>query len=140
MENIEMILKVVYALASAIVVAIPFIIALVVNVKSKIKIRKELASVIDDTEKAKLEATNSAATTEMLNACNQLIANAEALYADVSNILKKEGKSAGPVKKDSVMSKLQAFAIERGYDFDAAYWNEKIDEIVNLTKKVNASK
>lgn len=140
MENIETILKVVYAVASAIAVAIPLVIALVVNVKSKIKIRKELASTTDDAEKAKLEAANSAATTEMLNACNQLIANAETLYADVSAILKKEGKSAGSVKKDSVMSKLQAFAIENGYDFDAAYWNEKIDEIVDLTKKVNASK
>lgn len=69
-----------------------------------------------------------------------MIANAETLYSDVSSILKKEGKSAGAVKKDSVMSKLQAYAIEHGYEFDAEYWDKKVDEIVDMTKKVNVSK
>lgn len=140
MQNIETILKVVYAVASAVAVAVPFVIALIVNIKSKIKIRKQLANTTDEAEKAKLEAANSAATTDMLNVCNELIANAETLYSDVSSILKKEGKSAGAVKKDSVMSKLQAYAIEHGYEFDAEYWDKKVDEIVDMTKKVNVSK
>jgi hypothetical protein len=140
MQNIETILKVVYAVASAVAVAVPLVIALIANIKSKIKIHKQLANTTDEAEKAKLEAANSAATTDMLNVCNELIANAETLYSDVSSILKKEGKSAGAVKKDSVMSKLQAYAIERGYEFDAEYWDKKVDEIVDMTKKVNVSK
>ena len=115
-------------------------IALIRSVRSKLKIHKELASTTDDAEKAKLEAANSAATIDMLNVCNELIITAETLYADVSSLLKKEGKSAGAVKKDSVMSKLQAYAIEHGYTFDAEYWNKKIDEIVDMTKKVNIDK
>lgn len=137
MQNIETILKVVYALVSALAVAIPLVIALVANIKSKINIRKKLVNTTDEAEKAKLEAINSSATTDMLNVCNQLIANAETLYTEVSTILKREGKSAGAVKKDSVLSKLQAYAIEHGYNFDIDFWDTKIDEIVELTKKVN---
>ena len=140
MKNIETILQIVYAVASAIAVGVPLMIALIRSVRSKLKIHKELASTTDDAEKAKLEAANSAATIDMLNVCNELIITAETLYADVSSLLKKEGKSAGAVKKDSVMSKLQAYAIEHGYTFDAEYWNKKIDEIVDMTKKVNIDK
>lgn len=140
MQNIEIILKVVYAVASAVVVAIPLVIALIANIKSKIKIHKQLANTTDEAEKAKLEAANSAATTDMLNVCNELIMKAETLYSNMSSLLKKEGKSMGAVKKDTVMSKLQAYAIERGYEFDVEYWDKKIDEIVDMTKKVNASK
>lgn len=140
MKNIETILQIVYAVASAIAVGVPLMIALIKSVRSKLKIHKELASTTDDAEKAKLEAANSAATIDMLNVCNELITTAETLYADVSSLLKKEGKSAGAVKKDSVMSKLQAYAIEHGYTFNAEYWNKKIDEIVDMTKKVNIDK
>lgn len=138
MSNIETILKVVYAVASAIAVAIPLVIALIANIKKKIKIGKQLANTTDEAEKAKLEAANAAATTEMLDVCDTLIAKAEELYGDVSTLLKRENKSAGAVKKDSVMSKLQAYALEHGYDFDAEYWDKKIDEKVEMTKKVNA--
>lgn len=106
------------------------VIALIANIKSKIKICKQLANTTNEAEKAKLEAANSAATTDMLNACNELIANAETLYLDVSLLLKKEGKSAGAVKKDSVMSKLQAYAIEHGYEFDAEYWARKSTKLL----------
>lgn len=140
MQDIEMRLKIIYVITSAVFAAIPLVIALIANIKSKIKIRKQLKNCTDEVEKAKLEAANSAATTDMLNVCNELIMKAEILYSDVSSLLKKEGKSAGSVKKDSVMSKLQAYAIERNYEFDAEYWDKKVDEIVDMTKKVNASK
>lgn len=138
MSNIEIILKVVYVVASAIAVAIPLIIALIANIKKKIKIGKQLANTIDEAEKAKLEAANAAATIEMLDVCDTLISKAEELYSDVSTLLKRENKSAGAVKKDSLMSKLQAYALEHGYNFDAEYWDKKIDEKVEMTKKVNA--
>ena len=140
MQNIETILKVVYAVVSAVAVSVPFVIALYSTIKSKSKIRAQLANATDEAEKAKLEAANSAAMTDMLNACNELIMNAETLYSDISLLLKKEGKSAGAVKKDSVMSKLQAYAIERGYEFDAEYWDKKVNEIVGMTKTVNVLK
>lgn len=135
--NIENILNIVYALAAFLTAAIPLAIALIANIKRKIFIAKQLAVSKDETERAQLNASQAVATTEMNDICATLISNAEVLYKDVANLLKKEGKSAGAVKKDSVMSKLQAYALENGYTFDATYWNEKIDEIVALTKHVN---
>lgn len=138
--DIQKILKIVYAASAFLTAAIPLVITLCMTIKKKIKLAKELAYTTDEVEKVKLKAADSEARTEMLQVCNSLIANAEALYADVANLLKREGKSAGIVKKDSVMSKLQAYALERGYTFDAEYWDKKVDEIVELTRKVNASK
>lgn len=138
--DIQEILKIVYAVSASFAAVIPLAIALCTTIKKKIKLAKDLACTIDEAEKAKIKAANSEATTDMLQACNSLIANAEALYADVANLLKREGKSAGIVKKDSVMSKLQAYALEHGHTFDAEYWDKKVDEIVELTRKVNVSK
>ena len=140
MEKIELILKIVYVVAAFLATAIPLSIVLIKTIKSKIKISKQLVDTADEAEKAKLDAANSAATTEMLAVCDELIAKAEELYAGVSDVLKREGKSAGIVKKDSVMAKLQAYALEHGYNFDAAYWDKKVDDKVALTKKVNVSK
>lgn len=138
--DIQKILNIVYAASAFLTAAIPLAITLYVTIKKKIKLAKDLACTTDEVEKVKLKAADSEARTEMLQVCNSLIANAEALYADVANLLKREGKSAGIVKKDSVMSKLQAYALERGYTFDVEYWDKKVDEIVELTRKVNASK
>lgn len=138
--TIDNILKVVYSVIAFFAAAIPLLIALVVNIKQKIKICKQLEHTTDDAEKAKLEASSSAATTEMMNICGSLIANAENLYADVTTQLKTQGKSAGIVKKDSVMSKLQAYALSQGYVFDNDFWSIKIDELVALTKSVNVTK
>ena len=65
------------------------------------------------------------------------VVNLKLLYF-VDNILKQSGSSAGAVKKDTVMTKLQAYALDKGYEFDVAYWRNKVDEIVTLTKQVNA--
>ena len=138
--GIQEILKVVYAVSAFLAAAIPLAIALWTTIKKKIKLAKDLACTTDEAEKAKLKAADSEATTDMLQVCNSLITNAETLYADVANLLKREGKSAGIVKKDSVMSKLQAYALEHGYTFDVEYWDKKVDEIVELTRKVNVSK
>lgn len=138
--DIQKILKFVYAVSAFLAAAIPLAIALWTTIKKKIKLAKELACTTDEAEKANLKAADSEATIEMLQVCNSLIDNAETLYADVANLLKREGKSAGIVKKDSVMSKLQAYALEHGHTFDADYWDKKVDEIVELTRKVNVSK
>ena len=138
--DIQTILKIVYAVSAFLAAAIPRAITLWITIKKKIKLAKDLACTTDEAEKAKLKAADSEATTDMLQVCNSLIANAETLYADVANLLKREGKSAGIVKKDSVMSKLQAYALEHGHTFDAEYWDKKVDELVELTRKVNVSK
>ncbi len=138
--DIQQILSIVYAISAFLAAAIPLAIALWMTIKKKIKLAKDLVCTTDEAKKAKLKAADSEATTDMLQVCNSFVINAETLYADVANLLKREGKSAGIVKKDSVMSKLQAYALEHDYTFDAEYWDKKVDEIVELTQKVNASK
>lgn len=45
---------------------------------------------------------------------------------------------SGAEKKEFVMTKANQFAIDNGIDFDADAMSEKIEELVALTKQVNA--
>lgn len=92
-----------------------------------IKARKEAETVAE-----KISATN-----DMLGQLNVLIEAAEATYKDIDAVMKERGSTMGPVKKDTVLSKLQAYAIEKGYAFDAEYWSNKNDEVVKMTRNVN---
>lgn len=88
---------------------------------------------------AKTEAEKQAAINEMLGLANDLVVQAENTYKNVDTLLKQQGsKGSGAVKKDSVMTKLQAACIQKGVEFDEEFWNTKIDEIVKLTREVNA--
>ena len=122
----ETIVKIVIAIASFLVATlIPSIILMVKKWK--------------EAKAAKTDAEKEAIYNEMLSEANNLIASAEETYKQVDAILKSQGGTgSGVVKKDSVMTKLQAYAAEKGISFDAEYWSAKVDEIVALTKKVNA--
>ena len=111
------------AVAGALVTLIPTVIALIGTVKSRAK--------------AKTAAAKAAAEADMKAQAETLIAAAEVAYKKVDGILKAQGSSAGAAKKESVLTKLQAYAIDKKYEFDAAAWGEKIDAIVALTKQVN---
>lgn len=133
------IMYIIAAVGGFVVAAIPLICSLIAVIKKKIKLNKQLDATTDEAERAKLEAENAQATVDMTNVLGELIQNAEELYADVALQLKASGKTAGAVKKDSVMSKLQAYALSKGYDFDEQYWSDRVDTTVALTKKVNAA-
>lgn len=87
---------------------------------------------------AETKAEKEAATNDMLNQLNILIESMESTYKDIDAVMKERGSSMGPVKKDGVLTKLQAYAISKGYEFDADFWSAKNDEVVKLTKAVNA--
>lgn len=123
MEKTITILNLIYVLAGCFAAIVPCLIALVTSIKAK--------------RIAKTEAEKAKAENEMTIALNDFIQNAEILYKNVNDILKERGESAGAQKKDCVMTKLQAFAIAHNYIFDAEYWSQKIDTIVDLTKNVN---
>lgn len=137
--NFATIMYIIAAVVGFVLAAIPLVGSLIVVIKKKIKLNKQLDATTDEAERAKLEAENAQATVDMTNVLGELIQNAEELYADVALQLKTSGKTAGAVKKDSVMSKLQAYALSKGYDFDEQYWSDKVDTTVALTKKVNAA-
>lgn len=135
--TIETILKICYSVAGFFSAAIPLVIGLIIVIKQKIKAKKQIIAATDEKTKAEAKAADAEATTAMYNYANELVEAAEVLYKDVNISLKAQGKSAGPVKKDSVMSKLQMFAIENNYTFDANKWSSVVDQIVKLTKNVN---
>lgn len=111
-------------LGGVVTTLIPCIIALVRTIKSR--------------KVAKTEAEKQAAYNDMLNVVNTFIAGAEETYKSVNAVLKQQGGSAGAVKKESVLTKLQGYALEKGYEFNSEAWSEKVDEIVKLTREVNA--
>lgn len=104
--------------------AIPFIIALVNAIKKRAA--------------AKTEAEKEKANSELLAVAKDLIAKVETEYKEYNAFLKARGQSAGSVKKNSVMTDLKAYAIEKGYAFDADTWSENIDKLVEFTRTVNA--
>lgn len=86
------------------------------------------------------EAEKEKAQNEMIEQANAFILMAEETYKSVDKIMKGQNSSAGSLKKETVMSRLQAYAISKGYVFDVEYWSKKIDEIVSFTKSVNSVK
>lgn len=92
-----------------------------------------------DAKAAKTDAEKQAIYNDMLNQVNTLVATAETTFSALDASLKAQGKSGcGALKKDTVMNKIQTYALTKGIDFDADYWSTKIDEVVAVTKKVNA--
>ena len=104
--------------------AIPFIIA--------------LADAIKKRKAAKTEAEKEQANSELRALAKTLIAKVETEYKDYNAFLKSRGASAGSIKKNSVLTDLKAYALEKGYAFDAEEWSATIDTLVEFTRNVNA--
>lgn len=135
--ELETIFRLVYLAVGALAVAIPLVIGLVANIKKKIAARKALLEATTDAAVAQAEADSAQATLDMKSYAAELVKTAESTFKSVNEILKTKGESAGPLKKEIVISKLQSYAAEKGYDFDVEQWSKQIDEIVALTKEVN---
>lgn len=95
---------------------------------------------------AKTIAEQEAAINDMKSAAQDFISTAEGLYEGYTKALIGTGAvvttsvKSGALKKDSVMAKLSQYALEKGYVFDSEYWSAVIDQLVELTKNVNAKK
>lgn len=133
----EMILRLIYLAVGVLATGIPLVISLVYNIKKKIKANKEILLATTDAAKAQAEADSAQATLDMKAYAEELVKTAESTFKSVNDILKARGESAGSLKKEVVMSKLQSYAAEKGYDFDSEEWSKSIDDIVTLTREVN---
>lgn len=76
----------------------------------------------------------------LLEYAKELIVSAESTYNLMNTLMKRDGGSAGEIKKKSVLSDLQAFALKNGITFDIDEWSKVIDEIITFTKSVNITK
>lgn len=136
----ETIIKIISAVASFLFATlIPTIVLLIKKWKAYKEAKEEAAAAKTEAEKIAAEAEAEKIKNELLGEANSLIKEAETTYKAVDTILKNSGQAGvGAVKKDSVMTKIQAACIEKGVTFDADYWNAKVDELVALTKQVNS--
>lgn len=90
--------------------------------------------------KAETEAAKEKANADLLAHAQEFIQGAENSFESFNKLLKSQGSSAGPMKKENVLTKLQAYALQQGYEFDAEAWSATIDQIVAFTREVNAKK
>ena len=119
--TIDKIITLTLAVASFILtVAIPTIIV----VRKKYK----------DLKEAKNAAERAAIISDILNNAQNFVVSAEELYKDVN------GFSCGKLKKDKVMTDIKQLCLAKGIAFNADFWSEKVEEIVAVTKSVNANK
>lgn len=87
---------------------------------------------------AETKADREAANADLLETAKGFISAAEVAFEGFDKMMKAQGSSAGAMKKDTVFTKIQAYALQNGYDFDADLWSAKIDDLVAYTKSVNA--
>lgn len=135
------IVKILIAVASfCIATLIPSIIMLVKKWKAWKQAKEEAAAAKTEAEKAAAVAEEAKVKNELLELANTLVGDIETAYKQFDTIIKeKTGKGVGVMKKESVMTKLQAACIEKGVPFDSDFWSNKIDEIVKLTRTVNTN-
>ena len=136
---IETILKIVSAVASILfTILVPSVIALVKYVKACKKAKEAAQEAKNEEERQRAEAEKQAALNELKELAHGFVADAESLYKDIDATLKAQGKTCGAIKKDSVMTKIQDACITKGIAFDKEFWSAAVDELVALTRKVNA--
>ena len=124
MDWFTIIKAVIVALSTFITTGIPAIIA--------------FKKAVDARKVAETEANKEKANADLLATAKDLIKSAEIVFDGFDKMMKAQGSSAGAIKKDNVLAKLQAYALQNGYTFDADEWSEKIDKLVEFTKAVNA--
>ena len=120
--------------------AVGFLVTVLSIILSVLKLRdarKQIKEAKTEEEKAAAKAAIAQANADLSDKATQLVDDAERLWKTYDSTLKASGLKSGPLKKDSVMNKLQAYAIEKNYTFDSTVWSEKVDNIVKLTKNVN---
>lgn len=137
MENLEMWIKIIYAVVGALVSGIPLLLSLIAAIKRFHKAKTDALEATDEAGKLQADAEAAEAKLDLMDYAKQLITTAEETFDTVNKIMKQRGESAGPIKKEVVMAKLQSYATENGYDFDETEWSNEVDAIVQLTREVN---
>ena len=135
----EIAIRIAFVAIGALTSAIPMFIKWNSARKAKNHAQELAQQAVTEADYAIAEAEKKKAQLEMLEQANEFITIAEITFNSFDKVLKSQNNgSAGSMKKESVLNKLQAFAFSKGYEFDSEYWSNKIDEIVSFTKSVNS--
>lgn len=141
MDTVITIIKaVLIILAAALSTGVPLFVKLRTSAKSYRIAKTAVDEAKTAAELATAEAAKEKAKADLLATAKSFISAAEVAFEGFDRMMKAQGQSAGAMKKDTVFNKLQAYALQNGYEFDADEWSAKIDELVKFTKAVNAKK
>lgn len=136
--------KIIITIASFVIAFVGTSAPLFVKLSNANKARKAAAEEMEkaktEVELAAAEAAKEKAINDMIATAQELVKGAEKAYAGFDAVMKQQNSSAGAMKKEHVTAKLQTYALSHGYEYDEAYWSNKIDEIVAFTREVNAKK
>lgn len=69
---------------------------------------------------------------EITELAAQKVAEVEKLFSQATYVLKAAGIKTGEIKKESVMTFIKGSCIEKGITFDADYWSEKVEKLVEV--------
>lgn len=138
MENIKLILSIIPVVLSCVISTITLLVKFFNANKARKAALAEAERAQAEAERAQAEAEREKAENDMIETAQDLVEIAEETFAGFDAVMKAQGSSAGAMKKDTVFTKLQTYALQHGYTFDADYWSAKIDEIVAFTRNVNA--
>jgi F0F1-type ATP synthase assembly protein I len=138
MQNKELIAAIITLASTLIPIIIGFIAGFINRVKAVKKAKEALAESKTEEERQRAEAEKQAAMNDLKTLAQGFVVEAENLYKSVDTLVKQTGGTCGAQKKDSVMTKILQACLTKGVAFDEEYWSKTIDELVEVTRKVNA--
>ena len=94
----------------------------------------------DEAQEAKAEARLATAELDLTETMQAAVDTTEQSYTVFDEMAKTKGLTCGAMKREAVLTKLQAYALEKGYTFDAEKWGAAIDAYVAATKRINYKK
>lgn len=138
MEWLEIIIRYLPALILALIAV--FCPSLYARIKASHKATEKVSNA--EIAKMAAEADSAAAKAELdlSDTMRSAVDAAEQAYSVFDEMAKTRGLSCGAMKREHVLAKLQAYALEKGYTFSAEKWGTAIDEYVAATKRINFPK
>lgn len=119
-------------------VLIPFAIKIGVALK---KGKAKITQSDEDRKRAEIAEQHASKMLEMTKVANEIIESLEKNFATQDALLKSfdpSSRTLGSVKKECALARLSEYATQIGVEFNREYWSNEIDEIVRLTRNVNA--
>jgi hypothetical protein len=137
MEYLDIIKYAVSILLAVIAVFFPTFYSRLKAVRKK---AEELAEAISQRDAAVADAAAAKAELDLTETMQAEVKAAETAYQTFDAVAKQNGTTCGAMKREHVLAKLQAYALSKGYSFDAEKWGLALDAFVATTKIVNAIK
>ena len=101
---------------------------------------EEAVTAAEERDAAVAEAASAKAELDLTETMQKAVTAAETAYQAFDATAKQNGTTCGAMKREHVLDKLQAYALSKGYAFDAEKWGAALDAYVAATKIVNAIK